>query len=162
MVKRRRMTPEYTCAATPCQPVGPPPGEEPAVSSQKHARQARGNTSAPFSHRPPEVRDIMRTLATRIQESGFAQGHELEPRLGDARANALMSFRSDADWAGYGKMGESVLTLMVDMSADGGSACMWCEYRPETLKWKRTVAHIRETHFRFRPFPCNKVHKASW
>lgn len=105
----------------------------------------------------------MSTLATKIKESGCAQGHELEPRLGDGRAVQLMSFRSDADWAMYGgKKGESVLTLMVDMSEDGGAACMWCEHRPEKPKWKRTVGHIRETHFQFRPFPCDKVHNASW
>ena len=156
------MTREYTGGATQSQPVGSPPGEEPEVSAQKHATQAWGNTSGPFSKRPPEVRDIMSTLATKIQESGFAQGDELEPCLGDARANALMSFRSEEDWAGYGKKGESVLTLMVDMSENGGSACMWCEHRPKKPEWKRTVAHIRETHFHFRPFPCDKVHDESW
>ena len=161
-MKRPRMTREYTGAATPSQPVGSPPGEEPEISAQKHTRQDSGNTSTPFSKRPPEVRDIMSTLATKIQESGFAQGHDLEPRLGDALANTLMNFRSEADWAGYGKKGESVLTLMVDMSKDGGSACMWCEQRPARSNWKRTVAHIRENHFHFRPFPCDKVHNASW
>jgi hypothetical protein len=73
----------------------------------------------------------------------------------------LMS--SEADWAGFGgKKGESILTLMVDMSEERGFACMWCEYRPKEPKWKRTVAHIRECHFRFRPFPCDKVHKSTW
>jgi len=132
------------------------------TAPQKHARRDKGNSSTPFSKRLPEVRDILNTLATKIIESGFAQGHELEPRLGDARAVELMSFRSETDWAGYGEKGESVLTLMVDMSEDGGLACMWCEHRPDVPKWKRTVAHIRECHFHFRPFPCDKVHNASW
>ena len=132
------------------------------AAPQKHARRVKGNR-APFSERPPEVRDMMTTLATKIKESGFAQGHELEPRLGSGPAIELMSFRPEADWAGYGgEKGESVLTLMVDMSEDGGSACMWCGHRPDGMKWKRTVAHIRECHFHFRPFPCDKVHNAEW
>ena len=164
--KRPRRTRKCeTGAATPSQPVGSPPGEEPEVSGpapQKYTRQAKRNSCAPFSERSPGVRGMMNTLATNIEESGFAQGHGLEPCLGDARANTLMSFRPEADWVGYGKKGESVLTLMVDMSENGGFACMWCEHRPQKPKWKRTVAHIRETHFHFRPFPCDKVHRASW
>lgn len=105
----------------------------------------------------------MNTLGIRITEAGFPRRHELEPRLGDDQADELMNFRSEADWVGYGgDKGESMLTLMVDMSEDGGFACMWCEHRDETPKWKRTVAHIRECHFHFRPFPCDKKHKATW
>ena len=104
----------------------------------------------------------MSTLATRIGKSGLPQRHELEPRLGDAQAKELMSFRPEAHWVGYGEEGESILTLMVDMSEDGGFACMWCDHRPDVPKWKRTVAHIREYHFCFRPFPCDKMHDASW
>jgi hypothetical protein len=104
----------------------------------------------------------MNMLATKITESDFPRRHELEPRLGDGGAVQLMSFRPEADWAGYGEKGGSMLTLMVDMSEGGGFACMWCEHRPKVPKWKRTVAHIRESHFCFRPFPCDKKHDASW
>jgi len=104
----------------------------------------------------------MSKLATRIMESGIPQRHELEPRLGTARAIELMSFQPEAHWLGYGEKGESIFTLMVNMSEDGGFACMWCEHRPDIPKWKRTLAHIREHHFGFRPFPCDKVHDASW
>ncbi len=104
----------------------------------------------------------MNTLASRIVDSGFPQRYELEPRLGDDQADKLMNF-PDADWVGYGGLkDESMLTLMVDMSDGGGFACMWCGHRDERPKWRRTVAHIRECHFRFRPFPCDKVHKATW
>ena len=104
----------------------------------------------------------MNTLAAKIKEFGCPGRNELEPRLGESQADELLSFRPKTDWAEYGEECQSVLTLMVDMSQGGGFACMWCEHRPEVPKWKRTVAHIRERHFHFRPFPCNKVHNASW
>ena len=142
------------------------PVSQPEISGpahQKHARRPKGNDIAPFSSYPPSVQDMMNTLASRIMESGFPQRHELEPRLGDTQAAELMGFRPEAHWAGYGGLkGESMLTLMVDMSENGGFACMWCGHRDEGPKWKRTVAHIRECHFRFRPFLCDRVHKASW
>ncbi len=142
-----------------------PPVSQPEVSgspTQKYPRRPKGNDIAPFSSLPPRVQDMMNILASKIIDSGFIQRHEPEPRLGDDRANELMSFRPEADWVGYGEKGSSVLTLMVDMSEDGGFACMWCGHRDATPKRMRAVAHIRERHFRWRPFPCDKVHKATW
>jgi len=129
-------------------------------TTQKHARKAKGG--APFSMFPPEVRDMLNTLATKIIETSIPRRHELEPRLGDDEAVKLMSFRPEEDWVGYGEKGESIFTLMVDMSDEWGPSCMWCGHRPDLPKWKRTVAHIRECHFSFRPFPCDKLHDASW
>ena len=174
--KRARRTRKGNPGATPQTPqlVGSPPVfgtdlnlpvSQPQVSCpppQKHARRPRGN-DAPFSKFPPQVQDMMNRLAIRIIESGFPQRNELEPYLGDTQAAELMGFRPEAHWVGYGgQRGESMLTLMVDMSEDGGFACMWCGHRDSRPKWKRTVAHIREWHFRFRPFPCDKVHEANW
>ena len=174
--KRARRTRKGNTGATPQipQPVGSPPvvGTDlnPPVSQpqglgpplQKHARRSRRNDT-PFSNFPPQVQNMMNKLAVRIIESGFPQRNELEPRLEDTQAAELMSFRPEAYWVGYGgEKGESMLTLMVDMSEDGGFACMWCGHRDERPKWKRTVAHIRECHFRFRPFPCDKVHNTDW
>jgi hypothetical protein len=142
-----------------------PPIPQPEVSGlplQKHARRPQGNSNVPFSGYPPHVQDMMGNLATTIIESGLLQRHELEPCLGDALAAELMSFRPEANWLGYGEKGESILTLIVDMSEDGGFTCMWCGHRPDLPKWKRTVAHIREHHLSFRPFPCDKAHDAAW
>ena len=138
------------------------PNEVSGSPLAKRARRAKGNNTTPFSKFPPQVQDMMNKLATRIIESGLPQRHELEPRLGTALAIELMSFRPGVHWLSYGEKGESILTLMVDMSEGGGFACMWCEHRPAMSKWKRTVAHIREHHLGFRPFPCDKVHDAAW
>jgi len=174
--KRRRITKKGDTSAisqTPQSVDSPPidggdldlPMSQPEVSGslpQEIARRAKGNDGVPFSKLPPQVQRMMNRLAARIVESGLPQRNELEPRLGDAQATELMSFQPEALWLGYGEKGESILTLMVNMCEDEGFACMWCEHRPVVSKWKRTVAHIREHHFGFRPFPCDKVHDASW
>ena len=129
---------------------------------RKHVRATKGDEAVPFSKRPARVQEMMKTLAEKIEEHGYPARNVLEPRLGESGANELMSFRPEKDWAKFGVGGQSVLTLMVDMSEGGGFACMWCEHRPKLPKWKRTVAHIRERHFHFRPFSCTREHKASW
>ena len=116
----------------------------------------------PFSKRPAKVQDMMKTLATRIEDHGYPARNILEPRLGESGADELMGFRPKADWAKFGVEGQSVLTLMVDMSEGGGFACMWCEHQPAVPQWRSTVGHIRERHFHFRPFPCTGEHTGTW
>jgi hypothetical protein len=103
---------------------------------------------------------MMNTLAARIKQHGYPT--RLEPCLGDTKADELMSFLPRANWAEYGRTGQSVLTLMVDMREGGGFACMWCEHRPHVPELEETVDHIRERHFNLLPFSCGKVHSVCW
>jgi hypothetical protein len=96
-----------------------------------------------FSRLSSHIRDITKLLVTKILTSGFREHGELEPELGPLEADQLLSFWPVQDRTGYGKECERVLAMMVDLSNDGGYACLLCGRKLEGAKWQGLLATLQ-------------------
>ena len=105
---------------------------------------------------PPEVRQAMRLLVSRILDSTFIVNQTLEPSLGTLDASALMAVAPPELWIGYGTERKSIYSLFIRIDGED-CECLWCG-DVQRGKLLRAIGHFRQKHLGHRPFACGLAH----
>lgn len=105
---------------------------------------------------PPEVREAMRLVVSKILDSTFIVNQTLEPSLGTLDASALMAVAPPELWIGYGTKGKSIYSLFIRVDGED-CKCLWCG-DVQRGKLLRAIGHFRAKHLGHKPFTCGLAH----
>ena len=105
---------------------------------------------------PPEVRQAMRLLVSKIKNSTFIVNQTLEPFLGTLDASTLMAVAPSELWIGYGTKGKSIYSLFIRVDGED-CECLWCG-DVQRGKLLRAIGHFRAKHLGHKPYTCDLAH----